>query len=66
MSAQIIQFRPSINPYPHGERPDGEGRADDSQETPSHVPFEVFYQALFARDLKPEDLAREQYLLDCD
>jgi len=40
--------------------------AEEPELTVSHVPFEVAYQVLFGPQPEPEDVRKEQYLLDCD
>jgi hypothetical protein len=66
MSAQAIQFRPGIHRYPYDERLNATEDVNDSGEPLSGAHFEVLYQALFAPAPTPEEIAREDFLLDCD
>jgi hypothetical protein len=66
LSAQAIDLDLGIDSVAGADRIVNTQRVADSTVLVSGVPFEVVYQALFAPEPTPEDILREQFLLECD
>ena len=65
MSAQTLRVEPRVV-SPPGEPPRRMSEPAEERLAVSGLAFEVAYQAIYGREAKPEELALEYFLLDCD
>ena len=65
MSAQTLRIESAFS-VRRPEPPLRLEEADKERPALSGLPFEVAYQVIYGPEAKPEDLAREYFLLECD
>ena len=66
MSAHAIDLGQLVHPLGGAEKISKTEKRDEPTATVSGLPFEALYQALYAPEPTPEEILREQYLLECD